>query len=148
MPWQQEKYLIKGEERVFFVCLFWGVNEFFDTILLLLDFSNNLTFHLFPPNRIWLIIIQVDRLNFYLQMNCNNLEWHWRSTLFLKSDILHIRLYIWNQIGKEDKLAFEDNNYLKYSKQPTKYFIEYKGLQAHVLLCTKQSNEYFIFTYI
>lgn len=49
---------------------------------------------------------------------------------------------------EEDKPAFEDNRYLKYSKQPTKHFSEYKGLQAHASLCTKQSNEHFIFTYI
>lgn len=50
------------------------------------------------------------------------------NLLFLKSDILHMRLYIWNQTGKEEKLAFDNNRYLKYSKHPTRYFIEYKGL--------------------
>jgi hypothetical protein len=36
------------------------------------------------------------------------------------SDILQMRLYIGNQTGKEDKLAFEDRMYLRYSKHSIK----------------------------
>lgn len=45
-------------------------------------------------------------------MNFNSLEQQWRPAFFFKSDMLHMRLYLWNQTGKEDKLAFEDNRYL------------------------------------